>query len=174
MNPQAPRPAAFLDRDGTLIVDHGFLSDPDGVEPLPSAVEAVSELNKWGSIVIGVSNQSGVARGYYGEEIVRAVNSRVIEDFARYGARIDAIYYCPHYPQPGMAECDCRKPKRGMIDQATGDFAIDLHRSIVIGDRLCDVQLGWEIGAPGVLVLTGYGGEEIGAWTGTRQPDQVA
>ena len=173
MNSPAPRPAAFLDRDGTLIVEHGFLSDPDGVQPLPGAVAAVKQLNDWGFLVIGVSNQSGVARGYYGEETVRAVNRRVIEAFAQQGARIDAIYYCPHHPSPGALECDCRKPKRGMIDQATSDFVIDLEHSIVIGDRLCDVRLGWEIGVPGILVLTGYGREEYAAWAEARQPDHV-
>jgi D-glycero-D-manno-heptose 1,7-bisphosphate phosphatase len=169
-----PRPAAFLDRDGTLIVEHGFLSDPEGVEPLPDAVAAVKQLNQRGFFVIGVSNQSGVARGYYGEETVRAVNRRVIEVFAREGARIDAIYYCPHYPQAGAEECDCRKPKLGMIDRAMHDFDIDLPRSIVIGDRLCDVQLAHEIGVPGILVLTGYGREEYAAWTEARRPDHVA
>lgn len=168
------RPAAFLDRDGTMIVEHGFLSDPDGVEPLPGAIDAIRQLNHWGYLVIGVTNQSGVARGYFGEDVVKAVNRRVIEVFAADGARIDAIYYCPHYPMPETAECDCRKPKRGMIDQAMRDFAIDLSHSFVVGDRLCDVQLGRTIGGPGVLVLTGYGLQELAGWSDTVSPDHVA
>lgn len=168
------RPAAFLDRDGTMIIEHGFLSDPDGVEPLPGAIDAIRQLNHWGYLVIGVTNQSGVARGYFGEDVVKAVNRRVIEVFAAGGARIDAIYHCPHFPMPETAECDCRKPKRGMIDQAMRDFAIDLSHSFVVGDRLCDVQLGRAIGGPGVLVLTGYGLQELAGWSDTVSPDHVA
>ncbi len=174
MMESAPRPAAFLDRDGTMIVEHGFLSDPGGVEPLPGAIDAIRQLNQWGYLVIGVTNQSGVARGYFGEHVVRTVNQRVIDRFAADGARIDSIYYCPHYPLPGEPECDCRKPKRGMIDQAMRDFAIDLSRSFVVGDRLCDVQLGRTIGRPGVLVLTGYGEQELADWDDPIPPDHVA
>lgn len=169
-----PHPAAFLDRDGTMIVEHGFLSDPGGVEPLPGAIDAIRQLNQRGYLVIGVTNQSGVARGYFGEDVVRAVNRRVIDCFAVAGARIDSIYYCPHYPLPGEPECDCRKPKRGMIDQAMRDFAIDLSRSFVVGDRLCDVQLGRTIGRPGILVLTGYGEQELANWNHPNPPDHVA
>jgi D-glycero-D-manno-heptose 1,7-bisphosphate phosphatase len=167
-------PAAFLDRDGTMIVEHGFLSDPEGVEPLPGAIDAIRQLNEWGYLVFGVTNQSGVARGYFGEDAVRAVNRRVIEVFAASGARIDAIYYCPHYPMPGNVECDCRKPKRGMIDQAMRDFAIDLSRSFTVGDRLCDVKLGETIGRPGLLVLTGFGHQELADWSDPSRPDHVA
>lgn len=168
------RPAAFLDRDGTMIVEHGFLSDPEGVEPLPGAIEAIRQLNQWGYLVVGVTNQSGVARGYYGEDVVKTVNRRVIEAFAAGWARIDAIYYCPHYPMPGQAECECRKPKRGMIDQSMRDFDIDLSHSFVVGDRLCDVQLARTIGRPGVLVLTGYGVQELAGWIDPLSPDHVA
>lgn len=174
MNKFPASPAAFLDRDGTLIVEHGFLADPDGVQPLPDAIDAVRRLNNWGYRVIGVSNQSGVARGYFGEDVVRAVNQRILELFAAGGARIDAIYYCPHYPQPGTPECDCRKPKRGLIDRAMRDFDIVLDKSFVVGDRLCDVQLGFAVGVPGILTLTGYGREEIASWDHGRRPDYVA
>jgi histidinol-phosphate phosphatase family protein len=170
----SPTPAAFLDRDGTLIVEHGFLSDPDGVAPLPGAIEAVRWLNRWGVRVVGVTNQSGVARGYFGEDTVRAVNRRVIDLFAEGGAAIDAIYYCPHYPLPGQPFCVCRKPARGMIDQAAADFDIDLAHSVVIGDRACDVQLGQGIGVPGILVLTGYGAQEQRDWGHAAPPDHIA
>jgi D-glycero-D-manno-heptose 1,7-bisphosphate phosphatase len=171
-NPQ--RPAAFLDRDGTMIVEHGFLSDPMGVEALPDAIEAVRQLNYWRYLVIGVTNQSGVARGYFDEQVVNAVNQRVIEVFAQGGARIDAIYYCPHYPSASTPACDCRKPARGMVDRASRDFEIELSRSFVAGDRLCDVQLGQAIGIPGILLLTGYGRQELAAWTAPIRPDHVA
>ena len=158
------RPAAFLDRDGTLIVEHGFLCDPDRVELLPGAATAVRLLNEWGFWVIGVSNQSGVARGYYGTDAVEAVNRRIVDEFAHAGAVIDRIYYCPHYvadqeshATPG---CDCRKPARGMIDRARREFPIDLTASFVVGDRVCDVALARTVGIPGVLVLTGYGRQE--------------
>jgi D-glycero-D-manno-heptose 1,7-bisphosphate phosphatase len=174
MNNNVSRPAAFLDRDGTLIVEHGFLSDPDGVHALPGAIDAVKQLNDWGYLVIGVTNQSGVARGYFDESVVRAVNQRTIEVFALGGARIEAIYYCPHYPSVGTKHCNCRKPSRGMIDQAESDFDIDLSKSFVAGDRLCDVQLGHTIGRPGILLLTGYGREEHAAWSEPIQPDHIA
>jgi len=174
MSTNPKRPAAFLDRDGTLIVEHGFLSDPMGVEALPDAIEAVRQLNYWGFLVIGVTNQSGVARGYFDEQVVNAVNERVIEVFARGGARIDAIYYCPHYPSATAPACECRKPARGMVDRALRDFDIDLSQSFVAGDRLCDVQLGQAIGRPGILLLTGYGQQEHAAWTAPQLPDHVA
>ena len=173
-----PRPAAFLDRDGTLIVERGFLSDPDGVEPLPGAFEAIRLLNRWGYYVIGVSNQSGVARGHYGTADVEAVNARTVTVFADAGARIDQIYYCPHYPEssglPGARDCDCRKPQRGMVDQACRDFAIDLDRSVVVGDRAADVGLARTIGVPGCLVLTGYGLRERDALPAGLTPAHVA
>jgi D-glycero-D-manno-heptose 1,7-bisphosphate phosphatase len=169
-----PHPAAFIDRDGTLIVEHGFLSDPAGVQPLPGAVEAVRSLNAHGIHVIVVTNQSGVARGFFGEDIVRAVNSQLIDVFAAQGAIIAQVYYCPHYPSPNEPACSCRKPARGMIDQATREFDIDLPSSVVIGDRFCDVKLGHGVGIPGVLVLTGYGREEHAAWTDPSPPDHVA
>jgi len=155
-----PRPAAFLDRDGTLIVEHGFLSDPAGVEPLPGAVEAVKTLNDLGFLVIGITNQSGVARGYFGEDVVRAVNLRVIEVFAARGARVNRIYYCPHYPIPGSHACECRKPARGMIDRAAADLGLDPARSFVVGDKWLDVNLGHAVGARSILVRTGWGSEQ--------------
>jgi D-glycero-D-manno-heptose 1,7-bisphosphate phosphatase len=157
-------PAAFLDRDGTLIVEYGFLADPTRVEPLPGAFEAVRLLNSWGYRVIGVSNQSGVARGYYGADTVDAVNVRVVDTFAEQDARIDHIYYCIHLPlssgAPGAADCQCRKPLAGMIQQAQQDFAIDLPHSFTAGDRACDVGLGQTVNIPGILLLTGYGRTE--------------
>lgn len=177
MNPKAKpiaRPAAFLDREGTLVVEKEYLADPDQIELLPGAAEAVKRLNQWGYLVIGVTNQSGVARGYFGEDTVRAMNTRVTEMFAREGAVIHRIYYCPHYPGAGSPPCECRKPGRGMIDRALSEFAIDLSRSFVAGDRPCDVLLGHAVGTAGILVLTGYGRQELAAWSESRRPDFVA
>lgn len=164
--PTVARPAAFLDRDGTLIVEHGFLCDPEKVELIPGAAEAVRRLNQWGYWVIGVSNQSGVARGYYSTDAVEAVNRRIIDEFARAGAAIDRIYYCPHYVGGQELEatprCGCRKPAPGMIEQAAHEFPIDLAASFVVGDRVCDIALARTVGIPGILVLTGYGRQEQG------------
>jgi D-glycero-D-manno-heptose 1,7-bisphosphate phosphatase len=163
MSDTAPRPAAFLDRDGTLIVEYGYLGDPALVEPLPGAVEAVRILHAAGYHVFGVSNQSGVARGYYDAETVDAVNQRIIDEFDEMGARIDRIYYCPHLPTGSGAmresDCECRKPKDGMVRLAQREFRIDMSRSFVVGDQQADLGLAQSIGVPGYLVLTGFGQE---------------
>jgi D-glycero-D-manno-heptose 1,7-bisphosphate phosphatase len=172
--PRQLRPAAFLDRDGTMVVEKEYLADPDRIEVIPHATDAVRLLNQRGCWVIGVTNQSGVARGYFGEDVVRLMNARVIDLYAQAGARIDRIYYCPHYPTSGVPPCACRKPQRGMIDQAIRDLPIDLSRSVVIGDRADDIQLAHTIGAPGILVLTGYGREESQALDHMTRPAHVA
>jgi len=159
-----PRPAVFLDRDGTIIIEKDFLGDPAGIELLPRAVDALKILKKRGYLVICVSNQSGVARGYYGEEAVRAVNDRLVEILRDNGAIIDEIYYCPHHPQADIQEyrqsCDCRKPKTGMARQAMEKYAIDLAGSVMVGDRAADIEFGKNLGIPAVLVTTGYGRAE--------------
>lgn len=173
----APRPAAFLDRDGTIIEERHFLADPDGVAPLPRSIEAIRLLNKWGFWVFGVSNQSGVARGYFGEHDVRAVNERVLSVFAAADAYINRIYYCPHYPgaraNPDDGRCECRKPAPGMIRQAMHDYPVDLTRSFVVGDRVADVLLGKAVGVPAVLVLTGYGQVEQAKFHPPDSPDHT-
>jgi len=159
-----PSPAVFLDRDGTIIVEKDFLGDPAGIELLPRAVEAIKMLNEHGYIVISVSNQSGVARGYYGEDAVRAVNDRLLEMLKEKGAIVDEIYYCPHHPHaddPGYRQsCECRKPKTGMAKAAIEKYEIDLAASAMIGDRAADIQFGKNLGVPTVLVTTGYGHAE--------------
>jgi D-glycero-D-manno-heptose 1,7-bisphosphate phosphatase len=176
--PSSPRPAAFVDRDGTLIVERGFLADPAGVELLPGAADGVRLLNEWGYRVIGISNQSGVARGYYGIDAVEAVNATVIRMFAERGAVIDRIYYCPHYGDENDAgrvpPCDCRKPAPGMIRQAQAAFAIDLSRSFVVGDHCCDIALADNVGIPGILVLTGHGRAQRDALGDGPAPAHVA
>ncbi len=159
------KPAAFLDRDGTVIVEKEYLSDPDGVELLPGAAAGLKLLRKRGFLLVLVTNQAGVGRGYYGEEAVTAVNARLHDLLlGAAGIALDGVYYCPHHPDAG---CRCRKPAPGMLEQAVRDLRIDLERSVVIGDRPSDVELGRLCGGGGILVRTGYGAahEESGACT---------
>jgi D-glycero-D-manno-heptose 1,7-bisphosphate phosphatase len=150
------RRAVFLDRDGTINREVGVLSDPDEVELLPGAAEAIARLNEDGWLVIVVSNQSGVGRGYFTEEAVEKVHQRLQMILSDEGARFDAIYYCPYHPDTG---CDCRKPALGLLRQAVADFDIDVCRSFVIGDKVSDVEMGHRAGCRTALVLTGYGEE---------------
>ncbi len=175
---ETPRPAAFLDRDGTIIVEREFLGDPDGVEVMPGVVKAITMLNQWGFWVIGVSNQSGIARGYYGPTEVDAVNQRVIDDLAAEGARLDRIYYCSHLPEISRANgedlCICRKPAPGMIGWANRDFPIDMSRSFVVGDQASDIGLARSANVPGVLVLTGFGRGTRKILGKSEMPDFIA
>ncbi len=155
------RPTVFLDRDGTIIYEKDFLGDPGGVELLPSAAESVKRLNQAGYLVIIVSNQSGVARGYYDEAAVQRVNKRVTEVLEDAGAHIDAVYYCPHHAKASVPEyrkdCHCRKPNPGMGQKALQDHPIDPAQMIMIGDRAADIQFGKNLGCRTILVTTGYG-----------------
>lgn len=137
------RPAAFLDRDGVLNVDHGYVYDPDQFEWIAGAPEAVRLLNQAGYTVIVITNQSGVARGYYDEAAVKALHTYMQGQLATVGAHIDAIYYCPHHPD-GIVKaltmtCQCRKPGTGMLEQAARDWPIDTARSFMIGDKDADM-----------------------------------
>ncbi len=157
---------ALLDRDGTIIVDRGFLSDPAGVELLPGAVGAIKQLNAADWAVAIATNQSGVGRGLYSLAAMHATNARVVEILSRAGARIDAVEFCPHSPEAGAGEfcraCDCRKPAPGMARAAAEKLGVSLAGAVVIGDRLADVKMGLAIGGAGVLVLTGLGVENRG------------
>ena len=159
-----PLPAVFLDRDGTIIVEKDFLGDPAGIELLPRAAEAIRMLNERGYLVICVSNQSGVARGYYSEDAVRVVNLRLLAMLREQRAIVDNMFFCPHHPQGTVPEyrlvCDCRKPRTGMARTAMEKHAIDLSGSAMIGDRANDMQFGKNLGIPAVLVTTGYGQAE--------------
>ena len=152
----APRPAVFVDRDGTLIAERHYLCDPDQVELLPGVGEAVRRLNEAGVPVIVVTNQSGVARGYFGMDAVDRVNQRMAELLAAEGARLDDVYVCPHQSGDG---CNCRKPAPGMVEAAAATWNIALADSFVIGDKPCDVDLGRVAGATAILVRTGYGAQ---------------
>ena len=157
----ATAPAVFLDRDGTLIEEVGYLDRKERVKLYPWSIDAIRVLNRAGFRVVLVSNQSGVARGFFGEEVVSDVHRHIAGLLAAGGARIDAYYYCPHHPDGKVKDyavaCDCRKPARGMVDRAVRELAVDPARSVVVGDRWLDVELARAVGARGVLVRTGYG-----------------
>jgi D-glycero-D-manno-heptose 1,7-bisphosphate phosphatase len=154
----------FVDRDGTLIEEVGYLDRVERVVLYPWTTDAIRALNRAGVKVVLVSNQSGVARGFFSEAVVDEVHGRMAALLDAGGARIDAYYYCPHHPDgsvPAYAvACDCRKPKRGLVDRAVKEFGIAPERSFVVGDRWLDVGLAKTVGGRGVLVRTGYGANE--------------
>jgi D-glycero-D-manno-heptose 1,7-bisphosphate phosphatase len=151
----------FLDRDGTLIEEVGYLDRLDRVRFFPYSIDAVRLLKRAGFAVIVTTNQAGIARGFFDEAFVEATHAALAETLARGGAAIDAFYFCPHHPD-GVVEryrraCDCRKPQPGLLRRAAAERHLDLERSFVIGDRAHDVAAGVAVGARGVLVRTGYG-----------------
>jgi D-glycero-D-manno-heptose 1,7-bisphosphate phosphatase len=157
--------AVFLDRDGTINVEVGYLSRPEDFALIEGSAGAVKRLNDAGLLVVVVSNQSGVARGYFGEEDVRRVNEKMVRELERSGARLDAIYYCPHYPEGAVEEyrvaCNCRKPEPGMIRRAEAELNIDASISYVVGDHRGDILLAKNVGARSILVVTGHGADEL-------------
>lgn len=155
--------AVFLDRDGTINAEKEYLYQIADFEFVPGAVEAVRLLNQAGFIVIVVTNQSGVARGYYTEEDVENLHRHVAVELEKSGARIDAWLYCPHHPDGRGSyalPCNCRKPLPGMLKEAARRFDIDLETSVMIGDKLVDVMAGRAAGCQTILVRTGYGAEQ--------------
>jgi D-glycero-D-manno-heptose 1,7-bisphosphate phosphatase len=167
------RAAAFLDRDGTICEEVGYLNHVSRLRVFPFAAEAIRALNEAGLAVVVVTNQSGVARKYFPESAMHEVHEVLLRELAAAGAKIDGIYYCPH---AGADNCECRKPKPGMLKRAADELSLDLPRSFVVGDRFGDVELGRAAGARSILVRTGYGEGEL-AWHAASwpvQPDFVA
>jgi D-glycero-D-manno-heptose 1,7-bisphosphate phosphatase len=167
------RPAVFLDRDGTLLEEAGYLSRLDRLRFFPYSVDAVRLLNRAGLAVVLVTNQAGIARGLFDEAFVAETHRHITDRLASAGARIDGFYYCPHHPD-GIVEayrgsCECRKPQPGLLRRAAQDLDIDLARSFAVGDRWHDLQAGTAVGARGVLVRTGYGRETEAATPGGVQ-----
>ena len=166
------RPAVFLDRDGTIIEDVGYLDTLDRVAFFPWTVDTIRALNRAGLAVVVVTNQSGIARGLFTDAFVEETHRYLTARLETGGARVDAYYYCPHHPDGTVAEysrrCDCRKPAPGLIDRATNDLGLDPARSFVVGDRWLDVQLGRAVGARAILVRTG-----VGSVQETRPPSGV-
>jgi D-glycero-D-manno-heptose 1,7-bisphosphate phosphatase len=167
------RPAVFLDRDGTIAEEVGYLNHVSRFRILPRVADAIRRLNEAQLPVIVVTNQSGVGRGYFPESVVHTIHELMTQQLEAAGAHLTAVYYCPHTPADG---CDCRKPKTGMLDRAAREHAIELRRSFVVGDRHGDIELARRAGASSVLVRTGYGEGEY-LWNAPKwqfQPDFVA
>ena len=144
----------ILDRDGTLIEERHYLSDPDRVALLPGAAAGLREFEKAGFTVIMVTNQSGIARGLVTLEDLAAIHARLERLLAREGVRLDGIYSCPH---DGASGCLCRKPGTALVERAASELGVDPARAIVVGDKLADLELGRALGVPTALVTTGYG-----------------
>ncbi len=174
------RPAVFLDRDGTLCEEVGYVNHIDRFRVFPWSAQALRKLNQAGLACVLVTNQSGVARGYFPESLVGEVHEKLRGELARAESRLDAIYYCPHHPEGHVAayrkQCDCRKPSPGMLLRAAHDLDLDFEASFMVSDRYQDLSMGFEMGIRGVLVMSGYGkGEYLyhkHSWP--RQPDCVA
>ena len=153
------RPAAFVDRDGTIIREGDYLSDPDQVELLPGAVSGLRRLREKGYALVVVTNQSGIARGLYDEPAYRKVEAEVERRLEAAGVVTLGTYHCPHHPD-FTGPCDCRKPSPGLALRAAREHDLDLAGSVYIGDRLRDVAMAAELGGVAVLVRTGYGAGE--------------
>ncbi len=166
---RAVRGVVYLDRDGTINHDPGYLSNPDEVVLLDGAGAAIKALNDAGLKAIVISNQSAIGRGYFTEKDLFAVNARVSEIIKDQGGVLDAIYYCPHSPDDG---CRCRKPETGLIERAVAEHGLDGLPAYFIGDKVSDMGAARGAGAKAVMVLTGYGSKELAKME--LQPDYVA
>lgn len=158
--------AVFLDRDGTVTEEVGYLTSLDMLKLIRGAGAAIKRLNEAGFKVVLVTNQSGVARGYFPESLVDDAHGLLRRMLMKDGALLDGIYYCPHHPTAGKAEytivCDCRKPETGLLDRAARDLAIDLKQSFMVGDKWSDVELGHRAGMRSILVRTGFSPDDPG------------
>jgi D-glycero-D-manno-heptose 1,7-bisphosphate phosphatase len=174
------KPAIFMDRDGTISHEVGYVNHPSRFRPYPWAVDAVRLVNRSGFLAVVVTNQAGVARGYFPELVIHEVHASLVARMEAGGARLDGIYVCTHHPTVGeppyRQDCDCRKPRPGLLRRAEADLGIDLAGSFVVGDRIGDLELAWSVGAKGVLVKSGYGLGELtyNVPTWPRPPDLVA
>ena len=174
------RPAVFIDRDGTLTDEVGYVNHPSRLRLLPRAAEAIRRLNAAGVAAVVVTNQAGIARGYFSEKLLDEVHDVLRAQLAAAGARLDGLYACVHHPSEGeppyRARCDCRKPQPGLLVRAAAELGLDLTRSTMVGDKASDLVPARTVGAGAVLVLTGYG---RGEWEYRRErfeadPDHVA
>ncbi len=153
--------AVFIDRDGTISEEVGYVNHLSRYQVYPWTSEAIRNFNQAGLKAIVVTNQAGVARGYFTEDLVKQVHEKLQAEMTLAGAYFDAIYYCPHHASVGdppyRQSCTCRKPKTGMLQRAVEEFDVDLKRSFVIGDRYGDIELAHNAGARSIFVLSGYG-----------------
>ncbi len=166
-------PAVFLDRDGTMIRDVGYLDRLERLSLFPYTIDAVRLLNRGGYKVVVVTSQAGVAHGSVTEEFLEEAHGAITQRVAEAGGRIEAFYYCPHHPHAALeryrTDCECRKPKPGMIRNAARDLSLDLSKSFTVGDRWRDIEMGLSAGTKGVLVETGYGKTEA-----PKRPSHIA
>jgi D-glycero-D-manno-heptose 1,7-bisphosphate phosphatase len=176
----ARRAAVFIDRDGTLTEEVGYVNHPSRLRLLPRSAAAIRRLNEADIAAVVVTNQAGIARGYFSEEVMQAVHEQLVEQLKDAGAHLDGLYVCPHHPTEGAppfrAECDCRKPRPGLLLRAAQELGLDLSGSSMVGDKASDLLVARAVGARAVLVLTGYG---LGEWEYRRAllpltPDHVA
>ncbi len=159
--------AVFLDRDGTIAEDAPYCSRVEDFHILPTVPEAIKLLNENGFRVVVITNQSGIARGYFTEETLAQIHQKMKDELMKHGAKVDAIYYCPHHPDDG---CECRKPKIGLFHKAAKELNIDFHNSYMVGDMQIDIDAGRAAGCKTVLVTTGPdGGNSV-----TDSPDHIA
>lgn len=165
--------AVFMDRDGTICEEVGFLNDLSKLRLIEGSAEAIKLINHSGMKAVVVTNQSGVGRGFFTEDFVNNVHEKLKEFLRKEGAFLDGIYYCPHLPDVG---CRCRKPETGMMQRASEELDIDLKKSYVIGDKAIDIEFAHRAGAKGVMVKTGYGGKEFRVQSSEFRtaPDYVA
>jgi D,D-heptose 1,7-bisphosphate phosphatase len=168
--------AVFLDRDGTIIKDVGYLSSPDQIQFIPGSIEAIKKLKEAGYKVVVVTNQAGIARGLITEDMLQTVDKVLHKWILNGGTHLDGIYYCPHHPEHGVypykQACECRKPHPGLIKKAEKDLNIDLSRSFMVGDKASDVEAGKRAGTRTIFVLSGRGEDEKDKII--KKPDHVA
>jgi len=167
MSGAAARPAVFLDRDGTLIEDSGYLSDPAAVRLIPGVAEALISLQRAGFLRIVITNQSGIGRGLYPASAFAATQREMERQLSEAGASLDATYHCPHAPDAG---CTCRKPGTALHREAIATFNIDASRSWCVGDHIRDLEPAAELGCHSMLVLTGKGAGYVSAAEALRAP----
>lgn len=167
-----------MDRDGTLSHEVGYVNHASRFRLYPWSVEAVRLVNRAGWLAVAVTNQAGVARGYFPESVIHDVHGALTAAMREGGARLDAVYFCAHHPSVGeppyRQDCECRKPRPGLLMRAQAELGADLARSWVVGDRHGDLQLAWNVGARGALVKSGYGlGESVHLAPGWRRPPDL-
>ena len=174
------RRAVFIDRDGTISEEVGYINHPSRFRLFPYSATAIKLLNDHDWLAIVITNQAGVARGYFSEAMIHTVHEKLRQDLEIGSAKLDAIYYCAHHPSIGAApyrrDCDCRKPKPGLVHRAADDLNIDLAASWMVGDRYSDIEMAHNAGVRSGFVMSGYG---RGEWEQQRsewqqQPDMVA
>ncbi len=172
------RPTVWLDRDGTLLDDPGYLRDPAGLVLLPGAAAAVASLGRAGCRVVLVTNQSGIDRALFSPQELEVIHAELARQLALEDARLEAIYYCPHLPAellgPGETPCDCRKPQAGMIHRARRELGVSPSApQFCVGDKRADVELGRAVGAKTVLVLTGEGEATLRSLEARNEVDEL-